>query len=121
MATAGKKVAKLRRHKRVRNKVRGVAERPRLSVFRSNANIYAQIIDDSHGITVVSAGTLDKEIRKDLASSANTDAAKKVGELLAKRAAKKGIKQVVVDRSGYLYHGRIRALADGAREGGLKF
>jgi large subunit ribosomal protein L18 len=121
MATAGKKVAKLRRHRRVRNKVRGVTERPRLAVFRSNTNIYAQVIDDIQGVTLVSASTLDKEIKKDLTSTATKDAAEKVGELLAKRATKKDIKQVVFDRSGYIYHGRIEALAGGARKGGLTF
>ena len=121
MVTAGKKVAKLRRHRRVRNKVRGVTERPRLTVFRSNTNIYAQIIDDIQGVTLASAGTLDKEIGSGLASKGNKDAAKKVGEVLAKRATDKGIQQVVFDRSGYIYHGRIEALAEGARKGGLTF
>jgi len=121
MVTARKKVARIRRHKRVRNRVKGTSERPRMSVFRSNANIYAQIIDDIKGVTLVSACTLDKEIKNDLKDSGNKDAAAKVGALMAKRALAKGIKQVVFDRGGYLFHGRIKSLADGAREGGLKF
>jgi len=121
MVTARKKVARMRRHKRVRNRVKGTSERPRMSVFRSNANIYAQIIDDIEGVTLVSACTLDKEIKEGLKASGNKDAAAKVGTLMAKRALAKGIKQVVFDRGGYLFHGRIKSLADGAREGGLKF
>ncbi len=121
MTTAWKKVARLRRHKRVRNKVKGFPECPRLSVFRSNTNTYAQIIDDTQGITLVSACTLDGEAKKEIKSAGSKEAAKKVGALLAKRALAKGIEQVVFDRSGYLYHGRVQALADAAREGGLKF
>jgi large subunit ribosomal protein L18 len=108
-----------RRHARVRKKIFGTAERPRLNVFRSNKHIYAQIIDDMKAVTIVSASTLDKEF--DLESTGNIEAAKKVGELVAKRALEKGIKKVVFDRGGYLYHGRIKALADAAREAGLEF
>jgi len=108
-----------RRHARVRKKIFGTAERPRLNVFRSNKHIYAQIIDDMKAVTLVSASTLDKEF--DLESTGNIEAAKKVGELVAKRALAKGIKKVVFDRGGYLYHGRVKALADAAREAGLEF
>ena len=106
------------RHKRVRGKVAGTPERPRLNVFRSNSNIYAQIIDDVAGVTLVSASTLDKDFE---GATGNCEAAKKVGQLLAERAKAKGIDTVVFDRGGYLYHGRVAALADGAREGGLEF
>lgn len=108
-----------RRHARVRKKIFGTAERPRLNVFRSNKHIYAQIIDDMKAVTLVSASTLDKEF--DLESTGNIEAAKKVSELVAKRALAKGIKKVVFDRGGYLYHGRVKALADAAREAGLEF
>ncbi|KRN03125.1 50S ribosomal protein L18 [Levilactobacillus senmaizukei DSM 21775 = NBRC 103853] len=102
---------------RVRNKISGNAERPRLNVFRSNKNIYAQVIDDVAGVTLVSASTLDSEV-----SEANkTDEAKAVGALVAKRAVEKKITNVVFDRGGYLYHGRVQALAEAARENGLKF
>lgn len=109
---------RLKRHKRVRAKVFGTTERPRLNVFRSNANIYAQIIDDVNGVTLVSANTLEKEFE---GATGNCEAAKKVGAVLAERAKEKGIEEVVFDRGGYVYHGRIAALADGAREAGLKF
>lgn len=110
--------ARIKRHMRIRNKISGTAERPRLNVFRSNKNIYAQIIDDLSGKTLAAASTLDKEIE---GNGSNKEAAKKVGELVAKRAAEKGITEVVFDRGGYVYHGRVKELADGAREGGLKF
>ncbi len=110
--------ARLQRHKRVRGKVSGTAQCPRLNVFRSLQHIYAQIIDDVSGKTLVSASTVEKEFS---AYGGNKDAAKKVGELLAKRAAEKNIKDVVFDRGGYIYHGRIASLAEGAREGGLNF
>ena len=109
---------RLKRHKRVRGKISGTPERPRLNVFRSNANIYAQIIDDVNGVTLVSANTLEKEFE---GATGNCEAAKKVGAVLAERAKAKGIEQVVFDRGGYVYHGRVAALAEGAREGGLKF
>ena len=111
-------VARVKRHKRVRAKISGTAERPRLCVFRSNANIYAQIIDDVAGVTLVSASTLDHEFE---GNGGNKDAAKWVGTEVAKKAIAKGIDTVVFDRGGYLYHGRVQSLADGAREGGLKF
>ena len=112
------KKARLKRHKRVRSKISGTAECPRLNVFRSTNNIYAQLIDDVKGVTLCSASTLDKEI--DLYGG-NKDAARKVGQLIAKRAADKGITDVVFDRGGYIFHGRVKELAEGAREGGLKF
>ena len=110
--------ARLRRHKRVRGKIFGTAERPRLNVFRSNKAIYAQIIDDVKGVTICSASSLDKEFD---GIGGNKEAAAKVGKLIAERAADKGITEVVFDRGGYIYHGRVAALAEGAREGGLKF
>lgn len=110
--------ARIRRHQRVRAKISGTSECPRLNVFKSLNNIYAQIIDDTKGITLVSASTLDKEFE---GATGNCEAAKKVGLLVAKKALEKGIENVVFDRGGYLYHGRIKELADGAREGGLKF
>lgn len=110
--------ARLKRHKRVRAKISGTAELPRLNVFRSNANIYAQIIDDVNGVTLVAASSLDKEVT---GNGGNKEAAKAVGKLIAERAAKKGITDVVFDRGGYIYHGRVKELAEGAREGGLKF
>jgi large subunit ribosomal protein L18 len=114
-----KNAVRKKRHARVRRKVFGTAERPRLNVFRSNKHIYAQIIDDVKAVTLVSASTLDKEFN--LESTGNVEAAQKVGELVAKRALEKGIKSVVFDRGGYLYHGRVKALADAAREAGLEF
>ncbi len=110
-------VKRLKRHKRVRFKIVGTAERPRLCVYRSNDNISAQIIDDTVGNTLVSASSYEK----DFANGGNKEAAKQVGELLAKRALEKGITDVVFDRGGYLYHGRVMELANGAREAGLKF
>lgn len=110
--------ARLKRHVRVRAKISGTTERPRLCVYRSNANISAQIIDDEKGITLVSASTLEKGFE---GNGGNKEAAKKVGEIIAERAKEKGIECVVFDRGGYLYHGRVSELADGAREGGLKF
>ena len=111
---ADKNVARLKRHRRVRGKVSGTAQCPRLNVFRSTNNIYAQLIDDVQGVTLAAASTLDKEI-------AGNGGNKKVGALIAKRAADKGITEVVFDRGGYIYHGRVKELAEGAREGGLKF
>jgi len=114
------KVRKIR-HLRVRKKLSGTAERPRLNVFRSNKHIYAQVIDDTKGITLVSASTLDSELKEKLENGSNIEAAQKVGELIAKRAIEKGINTVVFDRGGYLYTGRVKALADSAREAGLEF
>ncbi|MGG0719875.1 50S ribosomal protein L18 [Robertmurraya massiliosenegalensis] len=116
---ADKNATRKKRHARVRSKLSGTAARPRLNVFRSSKHIYAQLIDDVNGVTLVSASTLDKEVS--LESTGNVDAAVKVGELVAKRAVEKGIKAVVFDRGGYLYHGRVKALADAARENGLEF
>ena len=110
--------ARLNRHKRVRGKISGTASCPRLNVFRSSSNIYAQIIDDEQGVTLCAASTLDKEFT---GNGGNKEAARKVGEMIAKRAAEKGITEVVFDRGGYIFHGRVKELAEGAREGGLKF
>ena len=116
-----KRLARQRRHARVRKRVVGTAERPRLCVFRSLKHIYAQVIDDTQGHTLVAASTLDAEVRPGLGGKDKADQAKAVGEVLAERATEAGIKQVVFDRGGYLYHGRVKALADAAREGGLEF
>ena len=113
-----KNAMRLKRHVRVRGKISGTPECPRLNVFRSNANIYAQLINDVNGVTLVAANTLEKEFE---GATGNAEAAKKVGLALAERAKAKGIEEVVFDRGGYLYHGRVAALAEGAREGGLKF
>ena len=113
-----KNAMRLKRHVRVRGKISGTPECPRLNVFRSNANIYAQIIDDVNGVTLVSANTLEKDFE---GATGNAEAAKKVGTILAERAKAKGIEQVVFDRGGYIFHGRVAALAEGAREAGLKF
>lgn len=109
------------RHVRVRKKIFGTPERPRLSIYRSLSNMYAQIIDDATGHTLISASTLDKEIKEQLKSAGNKEAAKLVGTLVAKRALEKGINNVVFDRGGYIYHGRVKELAEGAREAGLQF
>ena len=109
---------RLKRHKRVRSKISGTAERPRLAVYRSNAHISAQIIDDVAGVTLASANTYEKAFE---GATSNKEAARKVGALLAERALAKGISAVVFDRGGYIYHGRVSELAEGAREGGLKF
>ena len=109
---------RIKRHNRVRGKISGTAERPRLSVFRSENHIYAQIIDDVAGSTLVSASTVEKSLE---GNGSNIEAAKKIGAIVAERALKKGIEEVVFDRGGYIYHGRVQALAEGAREGGLKF
>ena len=116
--TVNKNAMRLKRHVRVRGKISGTPECPRLNVFRSNANIYAQIIDDVNGVTLVSANTLEKDFE---GATGNCEAAKKVGAVLAERAQAKGIEEVVFDRGGYIYHGRVAALAEGAREAGLKF
>lgn len=110
--------ARLKRHARVRAKISGTAERPRLNVFRSAKHIYAQIIDDVNGVTLCSASSMAKGFE---GSGANKEGAYKVGEMLAKAAAEKGIEEVVFDRGGYIYHGRVKELAEGARSGGLKF
>ena len=112
---------RLRRRNHVRRRVRGTPERPRLTVFRSSKHIYAQVIDDLKGETLASASSLEKELRDAGKTGADIDAAKAVGKLLAERAVQKGVKEVVFDRGGYLYHGRVKALADAARESGLSF
>lgn len=112
---------KERRHLRVRKKVYGTAERPRLNVYRSEKHMYAQIINDDLGVTLVAASTLDKELKDKISAGSNKAAAREVGKLIAKKALEKGITQVVFDRGGYIYHGRIQELAEGAREAGLDF
>ena len=108
-------------HRRIRSQVTGTAERPRLAIFRSSKHIYAQIIDDSKGHTLAAASSLDKELKGKLRTGADKAAAAEVGRLVAERAVKAGVEAVVFDRGGYKYHGRVKALADAAREGGLKF
>jgi large subunit ribosomal protein L18 len=113
--------SRLKRKVRIRKNIFGTEERPRLSVFRSAKHIYAQVVIDSTGSTIVAASTLSPEIRDSIADVEKSDAAKKVGELIGKKALEKNIKKVVFDRNGFLYHGRIKALAEGARESGLEF
>ena len=113
-----RKMERARRHARVRRKISGTAERPRLCVYRSNTNLYVQVIDDVAGKTLVSASTLDKEVKT---KYANKEAAKEVGALIAKRALEKNIKDVIFDRGGYIYHGVVKELAEAARNGGLNF
>jgi len=117
--TDAKQLGRARRHRRVRRKISGTADRPRLSVFRSNKHIYAQLIDDREGRTLTSASSAEKELS--LAGKGKSEAATEVGRVLAKRAREKGVEKVVFERGGNLYHGRVKALADGAREGGLVF
>lgn len=112
--------ARKRRHKRVRSRVAGTAERPRLSIYRSLTNIYVQVIDDDASTTLVSANTLEKDIAKQIDGKSKVEAAKTVGQIVAERAKDAGIEQVVFDRGGYRYHGRVAAIAEGAREAGLK-
>lgn len=114
-------ISRARRHRRVRARVSGTAERPRLNVFRSNKHIYAQVIDDVNGLTLASASTKEKDFGAESNAGSTVEAAKKVGALVAKRALEKGLTAVVFDRGGYLYHGRVQALADAAREAGLQF
>lgn len=116
-----KKAGLVRRKTRVRGKVSGTAERPRLCVTRTNVQIYAQLVDDVSGVTLVAASSIDPDLRGTLKSGANIEAAKAVGEAIGRKAAEKGITEVVFDRSGRLYHGRVKSLADGARSAGLKF
>ena len=113
-----RKIERERRHRRVRTKISGTPECPRLCVFRSNTNLYAQVIDDVNGVTLASASTLDKEVKT---KKSNKEAAKEVGALVAKRAIEKNIKSVVYDRGGYIYHGVVKELAEAAREAGLEF
>lgn len=112
---------RLTRHLRVRKKIYGTAERPRLNVFRSEKHIYAQVIDDDMGTTLVAASTIDKELKESIKVGSNKEAAKAVGQLIAKKAIEKGITKVVFDRGGFIYHGRIKELAEAAREAGLEF
>jgi large subunit ribosomal protein L18 len=121
MAKMTRSEARLRRHQRVRKNLAGTLERPRLNVFRSLADIYVQVIDDQAGHTLVSASSIDKELRVSLKGQKKTEQAKAVGKLVAERALEKGIKMVVFDRGGFRYIGRVKALAEGAREGGLEF
>ena len=114
-----KNVMRKARHERVRNSIHGTTAVPRLNVFRSNSNIFAQIIDDENGVTLVSASSLDKDLK--IANGSNVEAATKVGSTIAEKALKANIKKVVFDRGGYLYHGRVKALAEAAREKGLEF
>ncbi|MBP1996412.1 50S ribosomal protein L18 [Paenibacillus eucommiae] len=116
-----KNKARLKRHLRVRKKIEGTTVRPRLNIFRSSKHMYAQIIDDANGVTIAAASTQDKDLKSDVTNGGNVEAARKVGELIAKRAKEKGVEKVVFDRGGYLYHGRVQALADAAREAGLEF
>ena len=118
VSKTNRKLERERRHRRVRTKISGTAECPRLCVFRSNTNVYAQIIDDTKGVTLVQASTLDKEVKT---KHSNKEAAKEVGTLVAKRALEKNIKTVVYDRGGYVYHGVVKKLAEAAREAGLEF
>ncbi|MBK5251364.1 MAG: 50S ribosomal protein L18 [Peptostreptococcaceae bacterium] len=110
-----------KRHLRMRNKIVGTPGMPRLNVFRSSKNIYAQVIDDAEGITLVSASSLEKDASENITNGGNKEGAREVGKMVAKKALEKGIECVVFDRGGYIYHGRVKALAEGAREAGLKF
>ena len=121
MAKMSKNDQRIKRHARVRKNLIGTPEKPRLCVFRSNKNISCQIIDDVNGVTLASASSLDKGMKDAVAYGGNKEAAKKVGEAIAERALAKGIEEVAFDRGGFLYHGRVKELAEGAREGGLKF
>ncbi|HAY83369.1 MAG TPA: 50S ribosomal protein L18 [Chloroflexi bacterium] len=121
MARINRKKARIKRHQRVRKHISGTSERPRLAVFRSLTDIYAQLIDDNAGATIVSASSIDKELRSKMAGKNKTEQARLVGEAVANRAKDKGVSKVVFDRGGFKYMGRIKALADGAREGGLEF
>ena len=118
---SSRSIARTRRHTRVRKNLSGTADRPRLNVFRSVVGIYVQVIDDQSGKTLVSASTVDRDLREKLKGMKKTDQAKLIGQTVAERAKSKGIQSVVFDRGGYRYFGRIKALADGAREGGLQF
>jgi large subunit ribosomal protein L18 len=121
MAKVTSQIARERRHQRIRRHLHGTAERPRLNVFRSLEHIYVQVVDDDLGNTLAAASSVDPELRAQLAGLNKTQQASRVGQLVAQRALAKGLKQVVFDRGGYPYHGRVKALADGAREGGLEF
>lgn len=118
---ADKNKLRKKKHLRIRNRISGTSERPRLNVYRSTNNIYAQLIDDVNGATIVSSSTLDSAVKNAASRGGNKEAAKEVGKLLAQRAIEKGVKLVVFDRGGYIYHGRVKELADAAREAGLEF
>ena len=121
MARESRNDKRVARHQRIRRNLYGTPERPRMCVFRSNKNIAVQIIDDVNGVTLASASTIDNELKSQVAYGGNKEAAKAVGEANAKRALAKGMEEVTLDRGGFLYHGRVKELADGAREAGLKF
>lgn len=121
MAKVTSRVARMRRHERIRRRLHGTSERPRLNVYRSLEHIYVQVVDDDQGNTLVSASTIDPELRGELDGLNKSQQAARVGQLVARRAMEKGFKQVVFDRGGYPYHGRVKALADAARAGGLEF
>lgn len=121
MAHTSRSVARKRRHVRVRRKIHGTAERPRLNVYRSLEHIYAQLIDDDAGQTLVALSTLSSDVKNELSSATKIEQAKSVGKQIAERAREKGIEQIVFDRGGFPYHGRVKALAEGSREGGLVF
>ena len=121
MAKESRNDKRVVRHARIRKNLSGTPDMPRLCVFRSNKNIFAQVIDDVNGVTLASASTIDKELKADIKNGGNKEAAKAVGEAIAKRALAKGIEMVCFDRGGFLYHGRVKELAEGAREAGLKF
>lgn len=121
MARSNRNQQRKRRHERIRRRIFGTPDRPRLNVFRSLSHMYAQVIDDMNGHTMVAASTLDDEVRSRLNGMTKTEQARVVGEVLADRAKEEGIEEVVFDRAGYQYHGRVQALAEGAREGGLEF
>lgn len=116
-----KNKARKKRHLRVRNKIQGTPQRPRLNVFRSGKHIYCQLIDDTKGVTIASASTLDKELKDQITNGGTIESAALVGQLIAKRAKEHGVNQVVFDRGGYIFHGRVKALADASREAGLEF
>ncbi len=113
--------ARIKRHRRIRNKISGTAQQPRLAVFRSNQHMYAQLIDDTAHNTIAAASTMESEIASKLSSTSNVEAAQAVGEAIAKKALEKGITEAVFDRGGYIYHGKVKALAEAAREAGLQF
>lgn len=121
MARVNRNKQRKRRHERIRRRIYGTPNRPRLNVFRSLSHIYAQVIDDMNGHTMAAASTLDEELRSELDGLSKTEQARLVGETVAERAKEKGVEEVVFDRAGYKYHGRVAALAEGAREGGLEF
>lgn len=121
MANINRNAARKKRHFRIRKKISGTEKRPRLNVFKSNRYFYAQIIDDTKGETLAAASSLEKELKGECLSRCNVETAKKVGELIAKRAIEKGLTSVVFDRGGYIYHGKVKAFAEAAREAGLKF